>query len=77
MSDTGYIVVRQDDGRFMDSTGCWRREYPDANAFPSLDDARRSVRKTFKGAVRIFRADEYAAGSGPRCVMDKGRVSYP
>lgn len=52
MSDSGFIVVRSDDGRFMDSTGCWRREYPEANVFPSLGDARTSVRKTFKGASR-------------------------
>ena len=76
MSDSGFIVVRSDDGRFMDSTGCWRREYPEANVFPSLGDARTSVRKTFKGAVAIFHTDGYAVEDEPRCVMDKGRVVY-
>lgn len=43
---SGFIVVRADDGRFMDSTGCWRCEFPDANIFPELKAAHLSRSKS-------------------------------
>lgn len=72
---TGFVVVRADDGRFMDSTGCWRREFPDANVFPEMKYATQSVRKCFRGRAYVYTVDGYTSGEQPRCTLDNGRVS--
>lgn len=73
MTDQTYVVIRASDGKFMESTGLWVGEFPDANQFPNLSTAKASIKRCWRGLCYVYSSAGYGSGELPVSVMNHGR----